>query len=148
MVDDDHKDVHQDERIRQRWTVKLSQYGQEMDTSLYSSPSPSPQQRESRTKTSAQRKWKGKRRKGRGKTVSRNMESSDELIKEETKDMCARPHSGIRLFMINEVNKDSMEEDYKDEGSTEEDINKESNKSKGKNWICENWEWWLLCVLP
>jgi hypothetical protein len=36
--------------------------------------------------------------------------------------------------MINEVNKDSMEEDYKDEGSTEEDINKESNKSEGK--IC------------
>jgi hypothetical protein len=28
-----------------------------------------------------------------------------------------------------------MEEDYKDEGSTEEEINKESNKSKGKNWI-------------
>ena len=28
-----------------------------------------------------------------------------------------------------------MEEDYKDEGSTEEDINKVSNKSEGKNWI-------------
>ncbi len=37
--------------------------------------------------------------------------------------------------MINEVNKDSIEEDYEDEGSTEEDINKESNKSEGKNWI-------------
>jgi hypothetical protein len=57
------------------------------------------------------------------------------LIKEEAKNACARPHSGIRLFMINEVNEDSMEEDYKDEGSTEEDINKESNKFEGKNWI-------------
>jgi hypothetical protein len=28
-----------------------------------------------------------------------------------------------------------MEEDYKDEGSTEENINKESNKSEGNNWI-------------
>jgi hypothetical protein len=29
-----------------------------------------------------------------------------------------------------------MEEDYKDEGSTEEDINKESKKSKGKILDC------------
>ncbi len=50
--------------------------------------------------------------------------------------------------MIYEVNKDSMEVDYEDEGSTEEDINKESNKYKGKNGLCVNWEWWLLCVLP
>ena len=49
--------------------------------------------------------------------------------------------------MINEVTEDSMEENYKDEGSTEEDINKESNKYKGKNGLCEYWEWWLLCVL-
>jgi hypothetical protein len=38
--------------------------------------------------------------------------------------------------MINEVNKDSMGEDYKDEGSKEEHINKESNKSEGKNVDC------------
>jgi hypothetical protein len=44
--------------------------------------------------------------------------------------------SGIRLFMINEVIKDSMEEDYEDEGSTEGDINKESNKSKEINLDC------------
>jgi hypothetical protein len=37
--------------------------------------------------------------------------------------------------VINEANKDSMEEDYKDEGSTEEDTIKESNKSEGKKWI-------------
>ena len=50
------------------------------------------------------------------------MGSSEKLIKEEAKDACTRPHSGIRLFVINEVNEDSMEEDYEDEGSTEEDI--------------------------
>ncbi len=100
----------------------------------YSLP-PSPQQCGSHTKTYAQRKLKGNRRKGLGKTVSCNVESSDKLIKEEAKGVCARPHSGIRLFVINEVNEDSMEEDYKDEGSTEEHINKESNKSKGKTWI-------------
>jgi hypothetical protein len=57
----------------------------------------------------------------------------DKLIKEEAKDVHARPHSGIRLFVINEVNKDSMEEDYEDEGSTEEDNNKESNNAEDKN---------------
>ena len=49
---------------------------------------------------------------------------------------------------INEVSEDSMEEDYKDEGRTKKDINKESNISEGKNGLCENWEWWLLCILP
>jgi hypothetical protein len=63
------------------------------------------------------------------------VESGNKLINEEAKDMCARPHSGIRLFVINEVNEDRMEEDYKDEGITEENINKESNKSEGKIWI-------------
>ncbi len=47
--------------------------------------------------------------------------------------MFARLHSGIRLFVINEVNKDSMEEDYGDEGSTEEDNNKESDNAEAKN---------------
>ncbi len=47
--------------------------------------------------------------------------------------------------MLNEVNKDSMEEDYEDEGSTEEDINKESNKSKGKIWIV--WELGVVASL-
>jgi hypothetical protein len=136
LVDDDQEDARQDERIYQRWTVKLSQHGQEMDMLPYSSPSPSPQQRGSRTKTSAHRKQKGERRKRTGKTVSFDVESGEKLIKEEAKDACARPHSGIRLFVINEVNKDSMEEDYKDEGSTEEDINKESNKLEGKFLDC------------
>ncbi len=115
----------------------------------YFSLSPSPQQHGSRTKTSAQRKWKGKRRKRTGKTASFDVESGEKLIKEEAKDACARPHSFSRLFVINEVNKDSMEEDNEDEGSTEEDINKESNKSKGKKFgLCENWGLWFLCDLP
>ncbi len=90
----------------------------------------------------------GKRRKRTGKTISFDVGSGEKLIKEEAKDAYARPHSGIRLFVINEVTEDSMEENYKDEGSTEEDINKESNKSEKKIGLCENWEWWLLCVLP
>ncbi len=91
-----------------------------------------PSTRGSHTKTTAQRKQKGKRRKRIEKTISFDVGSGEKLIKEEAKDTCARLHSDIRLFMINEVNKDSMEEDYEDKGSTEEDINKESNKSKGK----------------
>ncbi len=71
------------------------------------------------------------------------------MIKEEAKHVCVRLHRGIRLFVIYEVNKDSMEEVNKDKGSTEKDINKESNKPEGeKNELCENWEWWLLCVIP
>jgi hypothetical protein len=107
-----------------------------MDMSRYSSLSLSPQQHRSCTKTSAQRKRKRKRRKRTRKTVSFDVGSGEKFIKEEAKDACVRPHSGIRLFVIYEVNKDSMEEDYKDEGSTEEDINKESNKSEGKKMDC------------
>ena len=78
--------------------------------------SPSPQQCGSRTKISAQRKRKGNRRKRIGKTVSCDVRSGEKLIKEEAKDVCARPHSGItiRLSVINEVNKDSMEEEDND----------------------------------
>ena len=65
LGDDDQEDAHQDERIRQRWTVELLLYGQEMDRSPYS-PSLSPQQHGSCTKTSAQRRWKGKKRKQTG----------------------------------------------------------------------------------
>jgi hypothetical protein len=66
----------------------------------------------------------GKKREKTGRTVSLDVESQEKLIKDEAEDMCERPHKGIRLFVINKVNKDSMEEDYEDEGSTEEDINK------------------------
>ncbi len=89
--------------------------------------SPSPQQHGSHTKTSAQREWKGKRRKRAGKTVSCNMECGEKIIKEEAKDVCARPQSGIRPFVMNDVSKNSMGEDYEDE------YNKESNDAKDKN---------------
>ncbi len=38
------------------------------------------------------------------------MGSGEKLIKEEAKDACARLHSGIRLYVINEVNKDNTDE--------------------------------------
>jgi hypothetical protein len=135
LVDDNQEDARQDKRMRQKWTVKLLQHGQEMDMLPCSSPSPSPQQHGSCTKTSAHGERKGKRRKRTGKTISFHVGSGEKLIKEEAEDECARPHSGIRLFVINEVNEDSMEEDYEDEGSTEEYIIKKSNKSEGGNWI-------------
>jgi hypothetical protein len=72
----------------------------EMDMLPYSL-SPSLQQRGPHTKTSAQRKRKEKRRKRAGKTISCDVERSEKLIKEKAKDVCARPHSGIRLFVIN-----------------------------------------------
>jgi hypothetical protein len=131
----DQEQAHWDACTRNRCNADISQMKKEIHMVPYSL-SPSPQQRGSHTKTSSQRKRKGKRRKGSGKTVSCNVESSDKLIKEEAKDTCARPHSGIRLFVINKVNKDSMEEDYKDEGSTEVNINKESNKSEGEKLDC------------
>jgi hypothetical protein len=115
LVDDDQEDACWDERIRQRWTVHLLQHGKEMDMLPYSSPFSSPQQRGSRTKTSAQRKQKGKRRTRTGKTVSCNVGSGEKLIKEEAEDVCARLHSGIRLSVINEVNKDSTEEEDNEE---------------------------------
>jgi len=44
------------------------------------------------------------------------VESGEKLRKkEEAKDACARPHSGIRLYVINEVNKVSSEEEDNDE---------------------------------
>jgi hypothetical protein len=51
----------------------------------------------SHTKNSSQKKQRKMRRKGAGKFVSCTVGSDKKLIKEETKDTCARPHSGIRL---------------------------------------------------
>ncbi len=127
MDNDDQEDTHQDERIRQRWTVELSQDAKEMDM-LPSPLSLSPQQCGSRTKTSAQRKWKGKRRKRTGKTVSCNVGSGEKLIKEEAKDACARPHSGIRLYVINKVNKNNTEEEDNDKRNQTNNETANNNK--------------------
>jgi hypothetical protein len=126
LYDDDQEQAHQDACTRERCNVDISQMAKEVDMLPYSL-SPSPQQHGSHTKTSAQRKRKGKKRKRAGKTVSCNVESGEKLIKEEAKDMSARPHSGIRHFIINEVSKDCMEEDYEDDG------NKESKNAEDNN---------------
>ncbi len=101
LVDNDQEQACWDACTRNRCNADVSQIAKEIHMAPYSL-SPSPQQRRSHTKTSAQRKWKGRRRKGPGKTVSCNVESGNKSIKEEAKDVYARPHIGIRLFVINE----------------------------------------------
>ena len=49
------------------------------------------------------------------------MESGEKLIEEEAENASARPHSGIRLSVIDEVDKDSTEE--KDEGESKKTQN-------------------------
>jgi hypothetical protein len=48
-----------------------------------------------------------------GKFISCTLESGKKLIKEEAKNVCARPHSGsvIRLSVINKVDNDGMKGD-------------------------------------
>jgi hypothetical protein len=125
LYDNDQEQAHWDAFTREKCNVDVSQMAKEMDMLPYSS-SPSPQQRGSHTKTSAQRERKERRRKRAGKTISCNVKSGEILIKEKVKEVCARPHSSIRLFVINEVSKDSMEEDYKDKGNKE---NNNANKN-------------------
>jgi hypothetical protein len=111
MDDDDHDDAHRDERIEQRWNVELLQHAKEMDMLPYSL-SPSTQQPRSCAKTSAQRKQsKTRRKKKTGKSVSCDMGSDENLVEEKVEDTSTRPHSGIRLSVINEVVNDSTEED-------------------------------------
>ena len=47
------------------------------------------------------------RREKTGKFVRCDVGNVEKLIIEEGKDACARPHSGIMLSVINEVNEDS-----------------------------------------
>jgi hypothetical protein len=110
--DDDQEDARRDKRVRQRWAIKLMQHAKEMDMLT---PSPSPQQHGSRTKNSAQRKWSKTRRKMTGKSILCDVGSGERSIEEEAEDTCARPHSGIRLSVINEVDDDSTEEDNNNE---------------------------------
>ena len=63
------------------------------------------------TKRSAQRKWRKKRSERARTFISCAMESGEKIIKEEAKNACARPHSGIRLSVIDEVDNDSMKGD-------------------------------------
>ncbi len=63
------------------------------------------------TKSSAQRKRRKKRSKKAGAFISCAVGSGEKIIKEEAKNECARPHSGIRLSIIDEVDNDSMKGD-------------------------------------
>ena len=111
---DDQDKAHRDKRIRQKWNVDPLQHIKEMDMLLYS-PSLPPTAWVSRTKNSAQRNRRKTRRKRAGKFISCTMGSGEKLIKEEAENACARPHSGIRLSVIDEVDaevdNDSMKGD-------------------------------------
>jgi hypothetical protein len=50
-----------------------------------------------------------------GKSILCDVGSGERLIEEEAEDTCARPHSGIRLSVIDEVDNNSTEEDNNNE---------------------------------
>jgi hypothetical protein len=105
--EDDQDEARRDERMRQRWNVYPLQHAQEMDMSLYSLSLP-PTAWVSGTKSSAQKKRRKTRSKRAGIFISCAVGSGETIIEEEAKNECARPHSGIRLPVINEVDNDSM----------------------------------------
>ena len=76
----------------------------------------------SHTKNSAQRNRRKTRRKRAGKFISCTVGSGEKLIKEEAENACARPHSSIRLSVIDKV----------DDNSTEEDNNNERHKTNNE----------------
>jgi hypothetical protein len=82
----------------------------EMDMLPYSL-SPPPTAWVSGTKSSAQRKQRKTRSKRAGTFISCAVGSGEKIIEEEAKNACARPHSGIRLSVIDEVDNDSMKGD-------------------------------------
>jgi hypothetical protein len=102
LDEDDQDKARRNERMRQRRNVNLLQHAQEMDMSPYSLSLP-PTAWVSDTKSSAQRKRRKMRRKGAGTFISCAVGSGEEIIKEEAKNACARPHSGIRLSVIDKV---------------------------------------------
>jgi len=97
-----------------------------MDMSPYSLSLP-PTAWVSGTKSSAQRKRRKKRSKRAGTFISCALGSGDKIIKEEAKNACARPHSGIRLSDIDEVDNDSME------GDDDNKRNKTNNETENGN---------------
>jgi hypothetical protein len=81
----------------------------------------------SHTKDSAQRKRRKTRRKRAGKFISCPVGSGEKLIEEEAKNACTRPHSGIRLSVINEVDNNSMK------GDDNNERNKTGNETANSN---------------
>ena len=56
------------------------------------------------------------------------MGSGEKLIKEKAKDACARPHSGVRIYVISEVNEDSREEEDNNERNQTENETASDNE--------------------
>ncbi len=106
------------------------QHIKEMDMLLYPLSLP-PTAWVSRTKNSAQKNQRKTRRKRAGKFISCTVGSGKKIIKEEAENACARPHSGIRLSVINEVytkvDSDSMK------GGDENERNKTNNETANGN---------------
>jgi len=61
------------------------------------------------------------------RTTSCDVGSCEKLTKEEAEDACARLYIGISLFVINEVNEDSTEEEDNDK------INQTDNETENDN---------------
>jgi hypothetical protein len=110
LDEDDQDKARRDERIRQTWNVELSQHAQEMNMLPYSLSLP-PTAWVSGTKSSAQIKRRKTRSKRAGTFISCVVGSGEKIIEEEAKNACARPHSGIRLSVIDKVDNGSMKGD-------------------------------------
>jgi hypothetical protein len=130
--EDDQDEARRDERMRQRSNVEPLQHAQEMDMSPYSLSLP-PTAWVSNTKSSAQRKRRKKRSKRAGTFISCAVGSGDKIIKEDAKNACARPHSGIRLSVIDEVDNDSTkgDDDNKRNNTNNEPANGDKEMSIG-----------------
>jgi hypothetical protein len=126
LDEDDQDKARQDKMMRQRQNVDLLQHAQEMDMLPYSLSLP-PTAWVSGTKSSAQRKRRKTRSKRAGTFISCAAGSGEKLIEEEAKNACARPHSGIRLSIINKVDNDSIKGVY-DNGR-----NKTNNETANAN---------------
>ena len=124
--EDDQDEARRDERMRQRWNVDPLQHAQEMDMSPYSFSLP-PTAWVSGTKSSAQKKRRKTRSKRAGIFISCAVGSGETIIKEEAKNECARPHSGIRLPVTDEVDNDSMM------GDDDNNRNKTDNETANGN---------------
>jgi len=127
--EDDQDEARRDERMRQRWNVDPLQHTQEMDMSPYSLSLP-PTAWVSGTKSSAQKKRRKTRSKRAGIFISCAMGCGETIIEEEAKNECARPHSGIRLPVIDEVDNDSMMMMGDDDNNRNKTDNETANGNK------------------
>ncbi len=71
------------------------------------------------------------RRKRAGKFISCTVGSGEKIIKEEAENVCARPHSGIRLSVIDKVNTEVDNDSMK--GDDNNKRNKTDNETASGN---------------